>query len=201
MSGSMLQHAAFKASISSEVASGLLGGVATEMSGNMLYARSLQGIDIVVSGLGRGSWRGVAGTWEEKSLNSWALARVKELLLSADTVSFPQGTARVIEVSSCTGDATLVTVRKKKRVGYSFEITIKFNGEITSSGEPKNLEGSVKLLEAAYGELDDLQVEVTLKDRTVPANEKSRVSDAIGKSFLPVLRQQLALFEAELEER
>ncbi|BBN16195.1 hypothetical protein MPTK1_7g04270 [Marchantia polymorpha subsp. ruderalis] len=142
-----------------------------------------------------------AGTWEEKSLNSWALARVKELLLSADTVSFPQGTARVIEVSSCTGDATLVTVRKKKRVGYSFEITIKFNGEITSSGEPKNLEGSVKLLEAAYGELDDLQVEVTLKDRTVPANEKSRVSDAIGKSFLPVLRQQLALFEAELEER
>ncbi|KAG6556943.1 hypothetical protein Mapa_001358 [Marchantia paleacea] len=142
-----------------------------------------------------------AGTWEEKSLNSWALGRVKELLLSADTVSFPQGTARVIEVSSCTGDATLVTVRKKKRVGYSFEITIKFDGEITSSGEPKNLEGSVKLLEAAYGELDDLQVEVSLKDRTVPVNEKSRVSDAIGKSFLPVLRQKLALFEAELEQR
>ncbi|KAL2610815.1 hypothetical protein R1flu_022507 [Riccia fluitans] len=142
-----------------------------------------------------------AGTWEEKSLNSWALGRVKELLLAAETVSFPQGTARVTEVSNCSGDATLVTVRKKKRVGYSFEITIKFNGELTSSEASKDLEGSVKVLDAAYGELDDLQLEVSLKDRLVAADEKSRVEDAIGKSFLPVLRQQLALFEAELEQR
>ncbi len=33
---------------------GPLGGDAIEMSGSMLFARSLQGIDIVVSGLGRG---------------------------------------------------------------------------------------------------------------------------------------------------
>ncbi|KAL3682006.1 hypothetical protein R1sor_000028 [Riccia sorocarpa] len=142
-----------------------------------------------------------AGTWEEKSLNSWALGRVKELLLAAEAVSFPQGTARITEVSSCTGDATLVTVRKKKRVGYSFDITIKFNGELTSPGVSKDLEGTVKLLEAAYGELDDLQLEVSLKDRSVAADEKGKVQDAIGKSLLPALRKQLAVFEAELEQR
>ncbi|KAJ0049268.1 hypothetical protein Pint_14977 [Pistacia integerrima] len=69
-----------------------------------------------------------AGTWEEKSLNKWASDRIKELLITVGTLEFPGGKAEIKEVSNCVGDAFLVTVRNKKRVGYTYELTLKVKG-------------------------------------------------------------------------
>ena len=149
-----------------------------------------------------GSLWNQAGTWEEKSLNSWAWQRVKELLQSVEPAKFEDGTATVVEVSSCSGDATLVTVRQKKRVGYSFEIDMKYKMSLAQGEEVKDVEGNMKVPEACYGELDDIQLEVNITSSQISDSlQRSRVRQAMMSSFLPKIRGKLEQFEAELKER
>uniref|UniRef100_I1J497 Activator of Hsp90 ATPase AHSA1-like N-terminal domain-containing protein n=1 Tax=Glycine max TaxID=3847 RepID=I1J497_SOYBN len=70
-----------------------------------------------------------AGTWEEKSLNNWATPRIKELLISLGSIQFSFGRAEVEDVTKCVGDAFMVIVRNKKRVGYTYELSLKVKGE------------------------------------------------------------------------
>ncbi|XP_031261103.1 uncharacterized protein LOC116119303 isoform X2 [Pistacia vera] len=98
-----------------------------------------------------------AGTWEEKSLNKWASDRIKELLITVGTLEFPGGKAEIKEVSNCVGDAFLVTVRNKKRVGYTYELTLKVKGEWIIREEKKVVKGRIEIPEFSFGELDDLQ--------------------------------------------
>ncbi|XP_074286780.1 uncharacterized protein LOC141611989 isoform X2 [Silene latifolia] len=98
-----------------------------------------------------------AGTWEEKNLNKWATERIKELLSSVGSLEFSNGKAEVSEVSTCTGDAFLVTVRNKKRVGYTYELTLVVKGEWLVGGETKKVKGYLDIPEFSYGELDDLE--------------------------------------------
>ncbi len=150
-----------------------------------------------------GSLWNQAGTWEEKSLNSWAWKRIKDLLQGVEPVEFEDGKAQVVEVSSCSGDATLVTVRQKKRVGYSFEIDMKVKMEVsTDEGLKKDVEGTMKVPEACYGELDDLQLEISItQSQIADAAQRSRVTQALVASFLPAIRCKLEQFETELKER
>ncbi|KAG5242935.1 Chaperone binding,ATPase activator [Salix suchowensis] len=76
-----------------------------------------------------GSAWNTAGTWEEKNLNNWATHRIKDLLLSVASLEFSGGKAEIAQVSKCSGDAFLVIVRNKKRVGYTYELTLKIKGE------------------------------------------------------------------------
>lgn len=143
-----------------------------------------------------------AGTWEEKVLSSWAYSRVKALLPAVEPVEFDQGcTARVVEVTSCSGDASMVTVRQRKRVGYTFEIEMKY--AVTMREEDgKAIEGKMKVPEACYGELDDLELEVTVSAADVKDEEKRRtVKQNLTKLLLPRIRRKLEEFEAELKER
>ncbi|XP_039013001.1 uncharacterized protein LOC120142363 isoform X1 [Hibiscus syriacus] len=71
-----------------------------------------------------------AGTWEEKNLNNWATQRLKELLKSVGTLDLPRGIAEISELTKCVSDAFLVTVRNKKRVGYTYELTLKIEGKL-----------------------------------------------------------------------
>ncbi len=150
-----------------------------------------------------GSLWNQAGTWEEKSLNSWAWKRVKDLLQGVEPVEFEDGNAHVAEVSSCSGDATLVTVRQKKRVGYSFEISMTVKMEVfTAQGVKKDLEGTMKVPEACYGELDDLQLEVSItQSQIADSAQRKRITQALVASFLPAIRCKLEQFESELNER
>uniref|UniRef100_A0A7N0U061 Activator of Hsp90 ATPase AHSA1-like N-terminal domain-containing protein n=1 Tax=Kalanchoe fedtschenkoi TaxID=63787 RepID=A0A7N0U061_KALFE len=102
------------------------------------------------------SWN-KAGTWEEKNLNKWANDRLKELLISLGSLEFTDGRAEISEVSRCVGDAYLVTVRNKKLVGYTFELSLKVTGDWTVNGEQKSLKGHIDVAEFSFGELDDLQ--------------------------------------------
>ncbi|KAI3805594.1 hypothetical protein L1987_28114 [Smallanthus sonchifolius] len=142
-----------------------------------------------------------AGTWEEKNLNKWATERIKELVLSVGSLEFSSGKAEIAEVSRCTGDAFLVTVRNKKRVGYTYEITLRVKGEWLVGGEKKKFNVNLDLAEFSFGELDDLQVEVRLNEaKDLLVEDKQRIRQDM-KMFLKPICEKLHEFEAELKER
>ncbi|KAI3443487.1 hypothetical protein Pfo_000152 [Paulownia fortunei] len=142
-----------------------------------------------------------AGTWEEKNLNKWATDRIKELLVSMGSLEFSGGKAEIVEVTRCSGDAFLVTVRNKKRVGYTYELTLKVKGEWHIGGEKKKMKGHIDVPEFSFGELDDLQIQVKLsEDKDVSPQDKQRINQDL-KLFLQPLREKLLQFEEELKAR
>uniref|UniRef100_A0A0D6R3C9 Activator of Hsp90 ATPase AHSA1-like N-terminal domain-containing protein n=1 Tax=Araucaria cunninghamii TaxID=56994 RepID=A0A0D6R3C9_ARACU len=142
-----------------------------------------------------------AGTWEERNLSIWGSSRIKELLTCLDALEFSSGKAAIQEVSSCVGDASLVTVRNKKRAGYSYEIAMKFKGEWLVEEETKEIMGTLKVPEASFGELEDMQLEVTLKeDEEIPNSERSKIIKDL-KAFLSLIREKMLKFEEELKDR
>ncbi|KAI3447272.1 hypothetical protein Pfo_003937 [Paulownia fortunei] len=141
-----------------------------------------------------------AGTWEEKNLNTWASDRIKELLVSI-SLEFSGGRAEIAEVTRCSGDAFLVTVRNKKRVGYTYELTLRVKGEWHMGGEMKKVKGCIDVPEFTFGELDDLQIQVNLsEDKDVPQEGQQQISQDL-KLFLQPLREKLLQFEEELKAR
>ncbi|KAK4432753.1 hypothetical protein Salat_1037500 [Sesamum alatum] len=142
-----------------------------------------------------------AGTWEEKNLNKWASDRIKELLPSMGSLEFSSGTAEIAEVTRCSGDAFLVTVRNKKRVGYTYELTLRVEGEWCIGGEKKKLKGHIDVPEFSFGELDDLQIQVKLmEDKDIPKEQRQQISQDL-RLFLQPLREKLLQFEEELKAR
>nr|CAD1827887.1 unnamed protein product [Ananas comosus var. bracteatus] len=153
-----------------------------------------------------------AGTWEERNLNSWASNRIKELLSSLGSLEFASGKACIIdEVSKCSGDAFLVTVRNKKRVGYTYELTLKFKGEWLIQSEKKKVKGHLDIPEFSFGELEDLEVliladpavqfEVRFSDENgLGTDDKARIFKDL-RAFLPAIREKLQKFEEELKDR
>ncbi|CAM8945466.1 unnamed protein product [Rhodiola kirilowii] len=148
-----------------------------------------------------GSTWNKAGTWEEKNLNTWANDRLKELLISVGSLEFSGGRAEISEVSRCVGDAYLVTVRNKKLVGYTYELSLKVKGEWTVKDEQKKLDGHIDVAEFSFGELDDLQIEAKLTDGgDLPNQDKVRINQDL-KSFLKPVRETLIQFEQELKTK
>lgn len=142
-----------------------------------------------------------AGTWEEKNLNKWANDRIKELLGSVDSQEFSGGKAEIAEVKRCSGDAFLVTVRNKKRVGYTFELTVEVKGEWTVGTEKKKVKGDLDIPEFSFGELDELQVDVKLSEgKDFSLEDKQRIMKDM-KSFLRPVKEKLHQFEQELKDR
>lgn len=142
-----------------------------------------------------------AGTWEEKNLNTWASNRIKELIRTLDTLEFSSGNAIIDEVTKCSGDAFLVTVRNKKRVGYTYELAVRFKGEWLIKEERKKIKGHLDIPEFSFGELDDLQIESRLSDdKDLTADERMRIKKDL-QSFLAPMRKKLEEFERELKER
>nr|ACU14183.1 unknown [Glycine max] len=140
-----------------------------------------------------------AGTWEEKSLNNWATPRIKELLISLGSIQFSFGRAEVEDVTKCVGDAFMVIVRNKKRVGYTYELSLKVKGEWIIQGEKKFVGGHIDVPEFSFGELDELQVEVRLSEaRDILHQDKTQICNDL-KLFLQPVREKLLQFEQELK--
>jgi hypothetical protein len=56
--------------------------------------------------------------------------------------------------------------------------------------------------EACYGELDDLQLEVSItQSQIADSAQRKRITQALVASFLPAIRCKLEQFESELKER
>ncbi|KAF8093832.1 hypothetical protein N665_0377s0042 [Sinapis alba] len=148
-----------------------------------------------------GSLWNKAGTWEEKSLTKWATDRLKELLGSVGSLQFSSGKAEIIGVNRCVGDAFLVTVRNKKRVGYTYELALKVEGEWSFEENTKKVKGTLDIAEFSLGELDDLEVDVKLSDdKELSQQLKQRIRMDM-KQFLEPIRLKLGQFEQELKYR
>ncbi|URE43917.1 activator of 90 kDa heat shock protein ATPase [Musa troglodytarum] len=141
-----------------------------------------------------------AGTWEERNLNSWASNRIKELLKSLGSLEFSSGKAYIEEVTKCSGDAFLVTVRNKKRVGYTYEVTIKFKGDWLIQKENKKIKGHLDIPEFSFGELEDLQIQVRLsEDKDLSTDDKMKICNDLRLCLAPI-RKKLEVFEQELRD-
>ncbi|CAL5186326.1 unnamed protein product [Lathyrus oleraceus] len=142
-----------------------------------------------------------AGTWEEKSLNYWAIPRIKELLISVGSLPFSSGRAEVEDVTKCVGDALVVVVRNKKRVSFTYELSLKVKGEWVIQGNKKLVGGHIDVPEISFGELDDLQVEVRLNEASdIAPQDKVEIYNNL-KLFLQPIREKLLQFEQELKDR
>ncbi|KAF5725800.1 hypothetical protein HS088_TW23G00529 [Tripterygium wilfordii] len=142
-----------------------------------------------------------AGTWEEKNLNKWASDRIKELLKSVGFLEFSDGKAEITNVPKCIGDAFLVTVRNKKRVGYTYELTLTIKGEWKIREDNKMVEAHIDIPEFSFGELDDLQMEVRIsEEKDLLHQDKLQINQDL-KRFLEPVREILLQFEQELKDR
>ncbi|VVB16403.1 unnamed protein product [Arabis nemorensis] len=142
-----------------------------------------------------------AGTWEEKSLTKWANDRLKELLGSVGSLQFSSGKAEIIDVNRCVGDAFLVTVRNKKRVGYTYELSLKVEGEWSFEENTKKVKGSLDIPEFSFGELDDLEVDVKLSEDKELSQQLKQQIRLDMKQFMEPIRLKLGQFEQELKDR
>ncbi|KAF1002946.1 hypothetical protein AG4045_014383 [Apium graveolens] len=148
-----------------------------------MFQSSGSGGQPVASGRGKKKTKGKeAGTWEEKDLNGWATHKIKELLGST-TLEFSGGRAEIVEVSKCSGDAFLVTVRNKKRVGYTYELTIIVKGEWVIGDEKKKVKGHLDVPEFTFGELDDLQVFHLCNRHIHTTQEKKNIMKGFGDKY------------------
>lgn len=126
---------------------------------------------------------------------------MQELLESIGSLDFANGKAEISEVTRCTGDAFLVTVRNKKRVGYTYELALKVKGEWTIGSVKKAVKGHIDIAEFSLGELDDLQMQVRISDdKELVHEEKQRVIQDMNQ-FLQPVRDKLQQFEQELKDR
>ncbi|KAG5403674.1 hypothetical protein IGI04_009793 [Brassica rapa subsp. trilocularis] len=161
-----------------------------------------------------GSLWNQAGTWEEKNLTKWATDRLKELLGSVGSLQFSSGKAEIFDVNRCVGDAFLVSVRNKKRVGYTYELSLKVqvttylhtllatnSGEWSVEEETKKVKGSLDIPEFSFGELDDLEVDVKLSDDKELSQQLKQQIRLDMKQFLEPIRLKLDQFEQELKDR
>ncbi|KAH7302100.1 hypothetical protein KP509_23G056400 [Ceratopteris richardii] len=118
--------------------------------------------------------------------------------MTLEPLRLEDGYVQVTEVTRCAGEASLVTVRNKKRHGYSYEITLKFKGDWRGV---KDVEGTLVIPEASYNDLDDLKVEVDLSSAdSIEASEKAVFCQEL-RSFLDPIRDKLQTFEEELKAR
>ncbi|CAH8386358.1 unnamed protein product [Eruca vesicaria subsp. sativa] len=148
-----------------------------------------------------GSLWNQAGTWEEKNLTKWATDRLKELLGSVGSLQFSSGKAEIVDVNRCVGDAFLVIVRNKKRVGYTYELSLKVQGEWSFEEDTKQVKGSLDIAEFSFGELDDLEVNVKLSDDKELSQQLKQLIRLDMKQFLEPIRLKLKQFEQELKDR
>jgi len=123
------------------------------------------------------------------------------LLVSVGSLEFSDGRAEITEVSKCVGDAFLVTVRNKKRVSYTYELTLRVKGEWLAGEEKKKVKSHIDIPEFSVGELDDLQLEVRLnEEKDLTHQDRVKIKQDL-KLFLQPVREKLLQFEQELKDR
>ena len=66
-----------------------------------------------------------AGTWEEKDTSAWCTSCLKKHLTAAAVPGIYS--AKVKEVKDCSGDASVVLTRGKKRYVFDYDLTLKFD--------------------------------------------------------------------------
>lgn len=116
-----------------------------------------------------------AGTWEEKNMTSWVKESLNSILPTASVaeaqVTLASGenvmvSATVTKVKSCSGEATLVTVRGKRKCGYDF------HGDVGFSVTFKNVAESFLLADSEGETFSGTLAMPEIHDSVAPENLK-----------------------------
>jgi len=153
-----------------------------------------------------------AGTWEERDQTAWVKERLTAVLAEArvsSEVPLPDGkaakvTAKVTKVKSLTGDASMVSVRKKLKHGYLFEAELSFSLKIEvaeDSSAGGSFSGALHLPELVDSVSPaDLRIDIRWKG-TPPSGGQ----EVIAAEFLDMLRKnvraKVVVFRNEYQER
>jgi len=100
------------------------------------------------------------GTWEEKDYSKWAQDRLKALLVEIECPKFSTGELKVTEVVKAEGDATILFLRGKKRVGFEMDLKAKWKGKISE----KEVSGHICIPSLDSDDWpDDIEISVTIE--------------------------------------
>jgi len=110
------------------------------------------------------------GTWEEKDYSKWAQGRLKELLVAVECPKFSTGELKVSEVTKAEGDATILYLRGKKRLGFAMDLKVKWKGKCSD----KSVTGYICIPNFDADEWpDDIEIDITI-DKSDSAHEEAR---------------------------
>eukprot|EP00163_Fabomonas_tropica_P034935 TRINITY_DN9_c2_g1_i4.p1 TRINITY_DN9_c2_g1~~TRINITY_DN9_c2_g1_i4.p1 ORF type:complete len:131 (-),score=24.70 TRINITY_DN9_c2_g1_i4:360-752(-) len=94
-------------------------------------------------------------------MTSWALERVQAMLKDFPiTIPGAKADLKVSSVPKCTGEASIVFSRGKKKPGWEFDIKVNYEGTFEHGGEEHDVSGSIET-EIALDDLDDFELRVT----------------------------------------
>lgn len=134
-------------------------------------------------------WNQAGTTWEERDTTEWCKSCLKECLLESTAVHTPESgdvtyVARVKDVESLTGDASVAIAGGKKRYIYDFHTDVKY--EILNEKVSKCIaSGSLKLpdINSAHTAEEELEVDV-LKWKKAPKDETGAADVEVCRSLL-----------------
>lgn len=145
------------------------------------------------SGVGASAWN-QAGTFEERCVTAWSKDRLKGLL-----AGLSKGAARILDLTSISGDANIWLVRGKKRCGFDFELTLTWQAEVGG----KVIKGTLKIPNANPTDLDDLacaaETQVTHANGAGTAEQQQAA--ALAKQLLPLIEQAFEVYHMELKQK
>lgn len=137
---------------------------------------------------GLSSWNG-AGTFEERDFSGWGESRIKEML-----VGLKAGAVSIEEVTAAKGDASIVVSRGKKRAGFDYEVSFKWNaGDVT---------GTATVPSASLDDLDEIEVtnvKVNGKKKGRETEEAAGIAGA--KALKAPIQEAFEAFAEELKAR
>jgi len=138
------------------------------------------------------------GTWEERNLTPFTLARVKELLEIALNQFNVGGTALSFSSIKVEGNSQLVLVRGKKRLGFELNINADFSG----THDEEKVEGKfvVPSVDLSEAEAREFTIEVSVAKPQGGA-ARSQVVGVAGADIKRRIMTALSEFVPELRAR
>mmetsp|Transcript_498 Transcript_498/g.550 ORF Transcript_498/g.550 Transcript_498/m.550 type:complete len:199 (+) Transcript_498:114-710(+) len=134
------------------------------------------------------------GTWEEKDYSKWARDRLKELLLEMECPVFSTGELKISDVVTAEGDATILYLRGKKRLGFELNLKAKWKGKVND----KEVSGHISIPSLDSDDWpDDIEIDFTAEKSDSPHLEARRYV----KSMKSTVMKQLKTFYDEFNAK
>eukprot|EP00469_Lotharella_globosa_P007470 CAMPEP_0167784018 /NCGR_PEP_ID=MMETSP0111_2-20121227/7398_1 /TAXON_ID=91324 /ORGANISM="Lotharella globosa, Strain CCCM811" /LENGTH=194 /DNA_ID=CAMNT_0007675031 /DNA_START=85 /DNA_END=669 /DNA_ORIENTATION=+ len=134
------------------------------------------------------------GTWEEKDYSKWAQDRLKALLVETECPAFSSGELKIAEVTKAEGDATILFLRGKKRIGFEMHLKAKWKGKVNG----KDVSGHVSIPSFDSDDWpDDIEIDISAEK----TDENHREARQYMKSVKSNVMKQLEIFYNELQKK
>eukprot|EP00030_Apusomonadida_sp_AF-17_P004064 a464_588.p2 GENE.a464_588~~a464_588.p2 ORF type:complete len:222 (-),score=49.53 a464_588:36-626(-) len=123
-----------------------------------------------------------AGTWEERSIGSWAKDSLRERLLGRTLSVAPLTSFVVTKVCKVDGQASVLFTRGKKRVGFNFDVELEWEGEYPDHGKVMGVINLADVSESSYDLADDAACRVVSRGTAPKSIEPQIVKNAAKAS-------------------